>query len=171
MSDELLKELIRRLAAQDRRLERLETHERRFSGPGVVVYNDSNITIANADANQWLTFNSEVRDDDGMHSTSTNTGRLTATRAGWYYVYLQVSFTGNATGRRLIAIRENVNAQIAAQAALVVDANTLRMNVSMLVYMAANAYVTCRAFQNSGGNLDVLYMAGESPYFGMVRVA
>ncbi len=171
MSDELLKELIRRLAVQDKRLERLETHERRFNGPGVVVYNDSNITIANADVNQWLTFNSEVRDDDGMHSTSTNTGRLTATRAGWYYVYAQVDFTGNATGRRLIAIRENTTVRIASQTALVVDANTVRLNASMLVYMTVNDYVICRAYQNSGGNLDVLYVAGESPYFGMVRVA
>jgi hypothetical protein len=167
---DLTAELVRRLVAAERRLERLEAQERRYTGPGVVAYNNADITITTGDANQWLTFNSEVRDDDNMHSASVNTGRLTATRPGWYYVYAQVTLAGNATGRRLLLIRDS-NARIAAQTALVVNTNPVRLNVSMLTYLVVNDYVSVRAFQNSGGDLNILYSAGESPYFGMVRVS
>lgn len=144
--------------------------EQRFIGPGVVVYNNANIAIANNSATEWLTFNSELRDDDNMHSTTTNTDRLVATRAGWYYVYCQIVFAGNATGRRQVVVAASTG-HMAQQGAGVVDANSLGLNVSLLTYLDVNDYVRARAFQTSGGSLNVSYISGLSPYFGMVMLS
>ena len=68
----------------DVRLNQID-HESRIAAredrPRVRVYNSGSQTVAPSLA---VLFNSEDYDTDGMHSTSTNTGRLTAVTAGIY---------------------------------------------------------------------------------------
>lgn len=53
------------------------------------------LTIANNSTTQ-LTFDSERWDTDGMHSTSTNTGRLTCVTSGLYLVFANVQWVASA---------------------------------------------------------------------------
>lgn len=70
--------------------------------PAVRVYNSASInpyTSGNA-----ITWNSESYDTDGMHSTSTNTGRITIQTDGIYRVFFQLraSWSGTMTAQAAI---------------------------------------------------------------------
>ena len=54
-----------------------------YTPPMCRVYNSANISVNDATVTA-LTFDSERFDTDTMHSTSSNTGRITATSAGKY---------------------------------------------------------------------------------------
>jgi hypothetical protein len=134
------------------------------------VYNSANISTANG-ANTALTFNSERFDTDSIHSTSSNTGRLTATIAGKYLITALVRWAANVTGRRTVFLRLNGSTDIAHTAA---DAATGGINtvqeVSCLYDMAVGDYVEAVVNQNSGGALNVDAASNYSPEFMMARV-
>lgn len=58
--------------------------------PACRVYHNANQNITNGIGNQVVLFNSERYDTDNMHSTVTNTGRITFNTAGIYVI----SFSG-----------------------------------------------------------------------------
>lgn len=136
----------------------------------VRVYNDANISLTNATLTA-LTFNTEQWDTDTMHSTVSNTGRLTATTAGYYVITGAVLFAANATGKRLLRIRLNGTTTIAE----VQDTNaggveTLSLIIGTQYNLAATEYVEFLAYQDSGGALNVLDGSLNSPEFAMVKV-
>ena len=53
-----------------------------------------------------LTFNTEVSNDDELHSLTSNTDRLTIRTAGVYLIAAQFRFAANMTGTRELQIRE-----------------------------------------------------------------
>jgi hypothetical protein len=138
------------------------------------VYNAADISIANATATA-LTFNSERRDDGALHSTSSNTDRLTASVSGWYVVWGNVEFVSNAVGFRTLSFRVNATPDIygAEQQAAVSGSETI-MSSATLIYLTAGDYVRMFVYQNSGGALSVRYTGGVtasfkySPEFGMI---
>jgi hypothetical protein len=137
---------------------------------GAVVYNNAAIVTAN---NTWtvLTFNSERSDTDGIHSTASNTDRLTCVHAGMYYIYAIVEFDSNATGNRGVQVLLNGATSIAAMnIAAIAGGWTTVVALSRVYPLSAGNYVTVRAIQSSGGNLNVLCTGNQSPEFGMVRV-
>ena len=58
-------------------------------------------TVANT---TWTaaTWDTEIRDDEGWHSTSSNTDRITIDDAGWYVCSTTLNWDGEATGDRMI---------------------------------------------------------------------
>ena len=64
--------------------------------PRVKVYNSTGQTLAGSASginHTLMTWDTEIYDTDGMHSTSSNTGRLTAVTAGAYQVILHVNWS------------------------------------------------------------------------------
>lgn len=130
----------------------------------VSVFNSAAISIPN-NALTALTFDSERQDVMAMHSTVTNTGRITLPLPGWWDVGLNAEFAANATGRREWRIQLNGVTYI-AQVAMVANAALQHAaNLSRLYYFAANDYIQAVVFQNSGAALNMLSTAQISPEF------
>lgn len=139
--------------------------------PSCRVYNSANISISNA-TNTALTFNSERWDTDTMHSTSTNTGRLTFTTAGKYLITAHVRFAANATGMRNVTVRAN-GSTILASNQRDASAGSWETDFSFSTLYAFNAadYVELLVYQDSTAALDVTVTANYSPEFAAVWVS
>lgn len=122
------------------------------SFPACEVTDAGSISIPNNTATE-LTFGTETFDTDTMHSTSANTGRLTATTAGLYLVTASVDWDLNTTGYRQVGIVRSVgNLTVAVSSAPAASflLSTLQ-SVSCLVKLDAGGYVTVKVQQDSGG--------------------
>jgi hypothetical protein len=137
---------------------------------GARVYNDADITLTTGTLTA-LTFNQERFDSDTIHSTSSNTSRLTATTAGVYVITGTARFATNATGNRRVLIRLNGATYIAEQTQAAVSGLQTTLTVATIYTLAATDYVELVALQSSGGDLAVTVSANISPEFSMVRVA
>ena len=99
-----LKALEERDSQTDLRIPLLATHldlEDIVFPPMVRVYNSGDIAIANA-TDVYLTFDSERFDTGAIHSTSSNTGRLTCRIAGKYIITGAHYWATNTTERRTL---------------------------------------------------------------------
>jgi hypothetical protein len=134
--------------------------------PSTRVYNNAAISVNNT-TNTTLTFNTERWDTDTMHNTVTNTSRLTATTAGLYHIYANISWASNATGYRVMTIVLNGATTIANVDQRAVDGAITTHVVSTEYSLAATDYVEVVVYQNSGGALNVAAGANYSPEFGM----
>ena len=132
--------------------------------PVCVVYNSSDLLIPN-NAFTDLTFNSESIDTDGMHSTSTNTNRITINTTGIYVMSLVGSFAADATGIRTLAIFVDGSDYLCAAD---IPANSVGgCTVSLTsppIQLTSGQYVNAQAYQTSGGTL-ALTANTMSPYF------
>ena len=132
---------------------------------GCRVYNSSNISINNNTATA-LTFDSERYDTDTMHSTSSNTGRITIKTAGKYIIGATVEFAVNGTNIRQIYPQVNGSTIIAVQSAPATSGtNQTRMVFNTIYSFAVNDYIELIAYQNSGGSLNVTVNGNYSPEF------
>jgi hypothetical protein len=136
-----------------------------YTRPAARVYNTASQSIATATF-VALTFNSERFDTDSMHSTVTNTGRLTATTAGIYLAGGNILFAANATGVRGLGIRGNGVTLLALQATNArTDGAGTYLSVSTLYQFSAGDYVELVAWQNSGSALNSTVESGNTPEF------
>lgn len=125
--------------------------------PACRVTNSGTQSIA---ASTWtvLTFNTEAFDTDGLHSTVTNTGRLTIVTAGIYVVTAAVSFATNATGDRYVGIRKNGTGTVGptegGEGGPASASNPSYRNFAALVRCAAGDWLEVVAFQTSAGALN-----------------
>lgn len=142
----------------------LDTLDGAHATKGARVYNSADISISNATPTA-LTFNSERYDTSSIHSTSSNTGRLTLPIAGKWRIGATIDWDVNATGYRSVLIQKNGTTLLAANthpAASGVDTNQI---ISTEDVFAANDYVTLLVSQNSGGSLNVKSLGNYSPEF------
>jgi hypothetical protein len=111
------------------------------------LVSDSTFTVMSADT--------ELFDTDTMHSTVSNTSRITATTAGRYELKVTMRFGINGAGSRIIAYRINGGSNI--QIASYPNAGAQETVISGwdTVVLAATDYVEALAWQNVGGNLNV----------------
>lgn len=139
---------------------------------GCRVYNDANLSIA-YNTHTSLTFNQERYDTDSMHSTVSNTSRITFTTAGKYVVTGHAYFASNSTGARVIRILLNGTTIIAHT---IYDSTSVAGNCSMLIStiysFAATDYVELQVYQSitSTGSLNIEVQANFSPEFAAARV-
>lgn len=94
-------------------------------------------------------------DTDGLHSTVTNTNRITATRDGFYVVLAQANFPGNATGARQIRFQLNGVFTGSQAAAAPIGTTGFSLQAIELVRLPAGSWVSPQVFQSSGGSMDV----------------
>ncbi len=133
------------------------------------VYNNANLSIPNNTVTV-LTFNSERYDTDTMHSTSSNTDRLTATRAGLYSIVGNVEFASAAGTLRTLFIYLNGATLLASTLAVPVSGNVTRLTITTQYELGAGDYVTFAVYQDSGGALNVQAASNYSPEFMMARI-
>lgn len=139
--------------------------------PTCRVYNSANESINNA-TDTALTFNSERFDTDTIHSTVSNTSRLTATTAGKYLIFGHAQFAPNATGTRKVFIRLNGTTNLGTiEVPNNGGAANVELPITTIYQLAATDYVELVVFQNSGGALNVNAGASQSPEFGMLWVS
>ena len=137
---------------------------------GARVYNSANISIPNA-TTTVLTFNTERYDTNNLHSTSSNTSRITFQSAGKYELSAVVRFAANGTGTRYIQFRLNGTTFIASESSgAVTSGDAVDLSISTLYNFAANDYVEVAVYQNSGGALNVVSGANYSPEYSTQKV-
>jgi len=115
-----------------------------------------------------VTFELEDFDYGGLHSTTTNTGRLTAQATGVYFIYGSLNFAANLSGDRGVRILLNGSTVIARQFGVTSSTAGEQPSISCgtYYYLVAGQYVELNAFQNSGSSL-ALDLTATPPSFGM----
>lgn len=131
-----------------------------LSPPRTSVYQTATTTCTTGVATTIL-FDTESYDTDTMHSTSVNTGRITATTTGLYTVYGQVCMASNATGTRTLALLKNGTAVANARLQSVIATNAY-IDLETDVQLTAGDYVTMTMTQTSGGDLATVAGAGNT---------
>lgn len=106
--------------------------------------------------NTWthIPCGTEQFDTDGLHSTVTNTDRITATRDGFYVVVAQANWAASAVGVRQIRFLQN-GAFTGSQAATAPIDTTFSLQAIELVRLTAGSWISPQVTQSSGGALDV----------------
>jgi hypothetical protein len=137
--------------------------------PQARVYNSAALTITNNTATV-VTFDSERFDSGGLHSTTANTGRLTAPISGLYHFGVSIEWPANVAGIRQILLRLNGATFVAADIRSAAAAGGIEHTVSTVYQLAATDYIETVVVQTSGGNLNVNAAANYSPEFWMYRV-
>jgi hypothetical protein len=102
-----------------------------------------------------------------MHSTSSNTGRLTAPSggAGKYLIELNVAWASNATGVRVLKLIYNGVTGIGSTTVAPGTTGEWTQSVSTVWSLNAGDYVTAVVYQNSGGSLAVSALNYRSANF------
>lgn len=143
---------------------------RNFIGCRVTNSSDQSIDHNTSTA---LTFNTEYFDTDSMHSTVSNTSRITITTAGKYVVGGQVRWAyNNDTGRRNMFILLNGNTQIMYEARPPVQQTNVRTDLTgcTIYNFSASDYIELWVLQNSGGSLDAVSVGEFAPVFWAYRI-
>ncbi|MEV7584383.1 hypothetical protein [Streptomyces erythrochromogenes] len=101
-----------------------------------------------------ITFDAEIVDTYGGHSTSSNTSRYTCQYAGWYRVGGRAAFDPNSTGSR--GSRVHINGNYIRGAATLGGAGNLSgiPYTEHILYLQPGDYVEIAGGQNSGGSLS-----------------
>lgn len=121
--------------------------------PFCQVYRESSQSIPNNTLTA-VTFPSEVYDTDTMHSTSSNTNRITFTTAGLYIVTAYLLWDSNAVGNRLAEVRKN-GTDILAEESKPTGGTDLFVghNICIEDEFSAADYIECLVLQTSGAAL------------------
>lgn len=134
----------------------------------VRVYRSTAQSIPNI-TNTAIAFDSETYDAHNMHSTVSNTSRLTAVMHGKYHIYASIRFAANATGYRYVQLRVDGTTYIAADKRAALASGTQFFTVSTEINLALGQYAELIVYQDSGGSLNV-DATSYSPIFGMTLV-
>jgi hypothetical protein len=139
--------------------------------PAARVYNSANQSIPGDASFTTLAFDTERFDTADLHDGATNNSRLTAPIAGLYLVSADISWEGNNTGARELAINKNTSTIVARNVvAPTPSPNTTEQSITTLVQLAAGDFVEVVLRQNSASALNVFMAAQFSPEFSMVWV-
>ena len=134
--------------------------------PACSVFASSDTVVATA-TDVLLPAPSENFDNDAMHSTVTNTGRITIQTAGRYLFFARIAFQASTAGTYR-AIRYKLNGGSVVElnnAAPVADASVSTiLPISWTLVLAASDYVEIWVRQNTGGNLNSRIMEFAATY-------
>lgn len=122
---------------------------------GCSVYKSGTQSISSGAGFTTVTFDSELFDQGGLHSTSVNTGRITVVVPGLYLLYAQVAWDANATGIRTCTIEKNGSGVSEVTHVIAGSASAQNEAVTKLVVAVAGDYYEFRVGQTSGGNLNI----------------
>jgi hypothetical protein len=127
-----------------------------------------------------MPFDSERWDTDGTHdpaasadcSVTSNRCRLIAQTGGKYYIFAHVFWQTHDSGSRGLRLQLNGTKVIADSIwpAAGPGGPETAMSIGTHYQLNAGDYVEAQAFQDSGGPLNVVFVDGRSPEFGMVKL-
>jgi hypothetical protein len=118
-----------------------------------------------------VTFDTETFDTDTMHSTVSNTSRITIQTAGTYLVTGQLAWATAAAKGGKILLYKNGSVY---QTGIVITSATYytHPNITCIMQLAVNDYVEFYAYQDSGSNLNILGGAtDEVCRFAAIRIS
>jgi hypothetical protein len=125
---------------------------------GCSLYKSANQSVAN-NTGTAITFDTEVFDTDGYHSTSSNTSRITIPtgKTGYYLISGTLSYAFNATGGRWCFVKKNGAAYIGSWSmqAATASGQWTAGAISNIAYLAAADYVEIFAEHTAGVSLNV----------------
>lgn len=124
--------------------------------PFASVFNNAAVSVADNTITA-LTANSENFDNDALHSTVTNTGRLTVQTEGRYEFTCRVNFAADITdGRRVLQLRKNGGTGITvASHRAVIDGNSQTLSGFLKDAMLAGDYIEVLCLHTAGNALNV----------------
>jgi hypothetical protein len=135
--------------------------------PHARVYNST--SFSHTTSGNWLavTFDSERYDTGAMHSTASNTTRLTVPSGagGVYAIGGTVDFAANTTGQRGIGLWLNGSTFLAKNVVDALASGGNQMSVYTEYLLAASDYVELLTYQSSGGALTISATGDTSPEF------
>lgn len=120
---------------------------------GCKIYRSSTQTLT-TNTHTVITFDSEDFDTDTMHSTVTNTSRITVPSTGYYAAVGVVPFAKNGTGGRAAYIYLNGSFAGSGVNQAPNSSTSAQLVVSGLFYATSGQYFELDAYQNSGGDLS-----------------
>lgn len=130
------------------------------NAPACLAFNGA-IAVAHATIT-YFTYASERYDNDNIHSTTTNTARLTCVTAGVYDIASYAEFAASAGGsERTLLVRVNGGAVIRRLSVPKNGGAATWLAFSFPYKLAVNDYLELGCWQDSGGALNV------TPEFGM----
>lgn len=136
--------------------------------PCARAFNSAAFGTATATATN-IPLNSERFDNASVHSTTSNTSRLTnPVGAGGKIIFgAQLEWQTNATGTRLALVILNGTTLIGGDSTLG-TAGVAAITGAISAYsLAAGDYIEIQGYQDSGGGLNVLLHGNYSPEFWM----
>lgn len=123
--------------------------------PACSVYGSAAQSVGTSSTETMLA-NSENFDNASMHSTSSNTGRITATTAGRYLVFCTVVFDADADGNRRVDFRVNgSDAYKVFNLPAVSSVSESVLTGARALILNASDYVEVRVTHTAGNDLDV----------------
>lgn len=119
-----------------------------------------------------VNFDTEDLDNDGGHSTSSNTSRYVAVTAGWYLVGGIGAITFNGSGQRGTRLAVNGTVQPGTQTQNNTgSAGGTDMAVgTQLIFLNAADYVELQVMQNSGGSINTQVTSPEQSTLNVVWI-
>lgn len=126
-----------------------------LAAPTCHVYNGAIATATGTST--FMTFASERYDNDGIHSTTANTSRLTCVTAGVYQINAGLTYAGNATGtKRNIIARLNGATYLPFELTVNPDGGTpTPVALSFQWKLAVGDYLELRALHDAGATINV----------------
>ena len=131
------------------------------------LFNSANIAIASGG---WtaLQFNTETYDQYGMHSTVTNTSRITCVVPGKYVVDAGAEWASSVAHASGAGIRFLLNGATVIKRFEFYSCDIRVMTISGLVHFtAADEYLEVQVIQNTGAPVNILTSSLSSPVFGV----
>ena len=122
-----------------------------------------------------LAFDTETSpnfDSFTMHSTSSNTSRITVPQTGIYLVGANVAFTASATGNRILQAIVNgttVVSRVASSSTLSGSVATY-LDLTVPVSLVAGNYIELQA-DGGTGSINALAVTGVSPVFWVTMLS
>lgn len=128
--------------------------------------NSAGISIPNL-TYTLITFDSELWDTNTMHSTSTNTSRITVPKTGYYRMQLIGIFGANlvgSRGARFLKNGSNLMTQFVKG-----DNGDYQYFYDYTAYLNANDYLEVNVFQDSGGSLT-FFPRSQDGFFAVTYI-
>ena len=126
--------------------------------PACSVYLATTQTVATSTAATLLA-DTEYFDNNSMHSTVTNTGRITAQTAGRYLFFTTVSFPADADGSRRVDFRiDGTTSYECMNIASNSSVSAVTITGCRAFTLTAGQYVEVRIIHTAGNNLAVSFL-------------
>lgn len=122
--------------------------------PGCALYQTAGTSLTH-NSDTVVLFDTEAEDNATLHSTASNTGRVTASIAGRWLFTACVQFPSNTTGIRGISFKKNGATQYNGLRVPNVSSGGFAdiISLSKIIRLAAADYVELLGYQNTGGAL------------------
>lgn len=142
--------------------------------PACRVFHNTTQSIPDA-TETTVVFNSEYYDNDNMHSTAANTGRITFNTAGVYWITSNIRLaSGTDYSQVYIAIRADGTTEIAIQLLTPTAFNTVQcLELTTVHKFAVGQFIELRIWHDNTANAarNVLNNQQSSPIFGATWVS